>query len=188
MRRNRKMSESRRPSVSFTTMPPGVLVNDSRSNSTDDIQIALAPHIQTYLSQTGRRHSCCSVMLPVAFERASSKSWMDPKFDSPVLEGQFQTSVFPHVCMRYRFALSYILICSLSWILYFLIDGGSEHYWRPISSAFSMLTLSTITALCFMHWEIDCAPHIHRTTDAAVSERLHISRLLSAPQGWFKRR
>lgn len=94
--------QSRRPSVSFTAMPPGVLVNDSRSNSTDDIQIALAPHIQTYLSQTGRRHSCCSVMLPVAFERASSKSWMDPKFDSPVLEGQFQTSVFPHVRMRYR--------------------------------------------------------------------------------------
>ncbi|XP_054087194.1 adenylate cyclase type 9 isoform X1 [Zeugodacus cucurbitae] len=154
MRKNLKMSESRRPSVSFTAMPPGVLVNDSRSNSTDDIQIALAPHIQTYLSQTGRRHSCCSVMLPVAFERASSKSWMDPKFDSPVLEGQFQTSVFPHVRMRYRFALSYILICSLSWFLYFLIDGGSEHYWRPISSAFSMLSLITITALCFTHWDM----------------------------------
>lgn len=97
--------QSRRPSVSFTAMPPGVLVNDSHSNSTDDIQIALAPHIQTYLSQTGRRHSCCSVMLPVAFERASSKSWMDPKFDSPVLEGQFQTSVFPHVRMRYRWVI-----------------------------------------------------------------------------------
>ncbi|KAM8721089.1 hypothetical protein ACLKA7_007030 [Drosophila subpalustris] len=83
-------------------MPPGVLVNDSRANSTDDIQIALAPHIQTYLSQTGRRHSCCSVMLPVAFERAAAKSWLDPKFDSPVLEEQFQASVFPHIRMRYR--------------------------------------------------------------------------------------
>ncbi|XP_067640922.1 adenylate cyclase type 9 isoform X2 [Eurosta solidaginis] len=135
-------------------MPPGVLVNDSRSNSTDDIQIALAPHIQTYLSQTGRRHSCCSVMLPVAFERAASKSWLDPKFDSAVLEGQFQTSVFPHIRMRYRFALSYILLCSLSWFLYFLIDGGSENYWRPISSAFSMLSLITLMAMCFTHWDI----------------------------------
>lgn len=94
--------QSRRQSVSFTAMPPGVLVNDSRANSTDDIQIALAPHIQTYLSQTGRRHSCCSVMLPVAFERAAAKSWLDPKFDSPVLEEQFQASVFPHIRMRYR--------------------------------------------------------------------------------------
>lgn len=83
-------------------MPPGVLANDSRNNSTDDIQIALAPRIQTYLSQTGRRHSCCSVMLPVAFERAASHSWFDPKFDSAVLEGQYQTSVFSHVRMRYR--------------------------------------------------------------------------------------
>ncbi|XP_017465365.1 PREDICTED: adenylate cyclase type 9 [Rhagoletis zephyria] len=135
-------------------MPPGVLVNDSRSNSTDDIQIALAPHIQTYLSQTGRRHSCCSVMLPVAFERAASKSWLDPKFDSAVLEGQFQTSVFPHIRMRYRFALSYILLCSLSWFLYFLIDGGSENYWRPISSSFSMLSLIIIAAMSFTHWDM----------------------------------
>uniref|UniRef100_A0A034VMP0 Uncharacterized protein n=1 Tax=Bactrocera dorsalis TaxID=27457 RepID=A0A034VMP0_BACDO len=91
MRKNRKMSESRRPSVSFTAMPPGVLVNDSRSNSTDDIQIALAPHIQTYLSQTGRRHSCCSVMLPVAFERASSKSWMDPCWRASFRPAYFHT-------------------------------------------------------------------------------------------------
>uniref|UniRef100_A0A0A1WE95 Adenylate cyclase type 9 n=1 Tax=Zeugodacus cucurbitae TaxID=28588 RepID=A0A0A1WE95_ZEUCU len=140
MRKNRKMSESRRPSVSFIAMPPGVLVNDSRSNSTDDIQIALAPHIQTYLSQTGRRHSCCSVM--------------DPKFDSPVLEGQFQTSVFPHVRMRYRIAVSYILIYSLSLFLYFLTNGGSELYWRPISGAFSMLSLITATPLGFTHGDM----------------------------------
>ncbi|XP_054727330.1 adenylate cyclase type 9 [Anastrepha obliqua] len=147
-------------------MPPGVLVNDSRSNSTDDIQIALAPHIQTYLSQTGRRHSCCSVMLPVAFERAASKSWLDPKFDSAVLEGQFQTSVFPHIRMRYRFALYYILLCSLSWFLYFLIDGGSENYWRPISSSFSMLSLITITAMCFTHWDMYRA---YRTFTSALT-------------------
>ncbi|XP_030564717.1 adenylate cyclase type 9 [Drosophila novamexicana] len=148
------MSESRRQSVSFTAMPPGVLVNDSRANSTDDIQIALAPHIQTYLSQTGRRHSCCSVMLPVAFERAAAKSWLDPKFDSPVLEEQFQASVFPHIRMRYRFTLSYILLCSVAWCLYFVIDGGSEDFWRPISTSFSMMSLVTIMAMCFTHWNL----------------------------------
>ncbi|KAH8281176.1 hypothetical protein KR018_002705, partial [Drosophila ironensis] len=158
--------QSRRQSVSLTAMPPGVLANDSRANSTDDIQIALAPHIQTYLSQTGRRHSCCSVMLPVAFERAAAKSWLDPKFDSPVLEEQYQTSVFPHVRMRYRFTLSYILLCSLMWCLYFVVDGGSEDFWRPISSSFSMLSLVTIMALCFTHWDLY---REHRTVTSAVT-------------------
>ncbi|KAH8303114.1 hypothetical protein KR059_000425, partial [Drosophila kikkawai] len=161
--------QSRRQSVSLTAMPPGVLVNDSRANSTDDIQIALAPHIQTYLSQTGRRHSCCSVMLPVAFERAAAKSWLDPKFDSPVLEEQYQASVFPHVRMRYRFTLSYILLCSLMWCLYFVVDGGSEDFWRPISSSFSMLSLVTIMALCFTHWELY---RDHRTVTSAVTALL----------------
>ncbi|XP_034474309.1 adenylate cyclase type 9 [Drosophila innubila] len=160
------MSESRRQSVSFTAMPPGVLVNDSRANSTDDIQIALAPHIQTYLSQTGRRHSCCSVMLPVAFERAAAKSWLDPKFDSPVLEEQFQASVFPHIRMRYRFTLSYILLCSVVWCLYFVIDGGSEDFWRPISTSFSMMSLVTIMAMCFTHWDLYKQ---HRTLTSALT-------------------
>ncbi|XP_032582046.1 adenylate cyclase type 9 isoform X2 [Drosophila sechellia] len=163
------MSESRRQSVSSRAMPPGVLVNDSRANSTDDIQIALAPHIQTYLSQTGRRHSCCSVMLPVAFERAAAKSWLDPKFDSPVLEEQYQASVFPHIRMRYRFTLSYILLCSLMWCLYFVVDGGSEDFWRPISSSFSMLSLVTIMALCFTHWDLY---REHRTVTSAITALL----------------
>lgn len=91
----------RASSVSFMAMPPGVLAN-SRHVSEEDIQIALAPYIQTYLSQTGRRHSCCSVMLPVAFERAAPRSWLDPRFDSAVLEGQFQASVFAQHRLRFR--------------------------------------------------------------------------------------
>ncbi|KAL9879821.1 adenylyl cyclase 13E isoform 2-T2 [Glossina fuscipes fuscipes] len=158
----------RRQSVSFTAMPPGVLADDSRANSTDDIQIALAPHIQSYLSQTGRRHSCCSVMLPVAFERAASSSWLDPKFDSPVLEGQFKTSVFPHIRMRYRFSLYYILLCSIVWFLYFLIDGGSEVLWRPISSSFSLLSLFIIMAMCFTHWDIYRAHHVATSATTAA--------------------
>lgn len=81
---------------------PNVFLPESQHNSMDDIQIALAPHIQSYLSQTGRRHSCCSVLLPVAFERAAEKSWFDPSFDSPILEGQYQSSVYPQIRMRFR--------------------------------------------------------------------------------------
>lgn len=78
------------------------IIEDSYRCSTEDIQIALAPYIQTFLSQTGRRHSCCSVMLPVAFERSAQKSWIDPRFDSIVLEEQYRTSVFPQIRLRFR--------------------------------------------------------------------------------------
>lgn len=90
-----------RPQGSFTALPPTVLGN-SLHGSDEDFQIALAPYIQSYLSQAGRRHSCCSVMLPVAFERAAPKSWLDPCFDSAVLEGQYQASVFPQIRVRFR--------------------------------------------------------------------------------------
>lgn len=83
-------------------MPPTVLAN-SRHVSEEDFQIALAPYIQTYLSQAGRRYSCCSVMLPVVFERAATKSWMNPCFDSAVLEGQYQASIFPQIRLRFRY-------------------------------------------------------------------------------------
>ncbi|XP_038112207.1 adenylate cyclase type 9 [Culex quinquefasciatus] len=123
------MSEStsnHRRSTSFTTMPP--VLTESQKGSVEDIQISLAPYIQSYLTQTGRRPSCCSVMLPVAFERAAPRSWFDPRFDSPVLEGQFQSSVFPQIRLKFRFALFYILLCSLVWLFYFLFDGGPTQY------------------------------------------------------------
>uniref|UniRef100_A0A182UK84 adenylate cyclase n=1 Tax=Anopheles melas TaxID=34690 RepID=A0A182UK84_9DIPT len=113
-------------------MPP--VLTESQKGSVEDIQISLAPYIQSYLSQTGRRHSCCSVMLPVAFERAAPRSWCDPRFDSPVLEGQYQASVFPQLRLKFRFALFYILLCSLVWLLYFLFDGGP--------TSFTLLTVS----------------------------------------------
>lgn len=79
-----------------------ICLGDSYSGSKEDMQIVLAPHIQNYLAQTRRRHSCCSVLLPVAFERAAQRSWFDPKFDSPVLEEQFKTSVYPQIRLRFR--------------------------------------------------------------------------------------
>ncbi|CAD7091177.1 unnamed protein product [Hermetia illucens] len=129
-------------------MPPGVLVNESRNNSTDDIQIALAPHIQLYLSQTGRRHSCCSVMLPVAFERAAAKSWLDPRFDSVVLEEQYQQSIFAQIRMRFRFALFYILLYSVAWFIYFITKGTSSEYWQPVALSLGFLFIAIVTTIC----------------------------------------
>ncbi|XP_058819371.1 adenylate cyclase type 9 isoform X2 [Topomyia yanbarensis] len=119
-------TSNHRRSTSFATMPP--VMTDSQQGSIEDIQISLAPYIQSYLTQTNRRHSCCSVMLPVTFERAAPRSCFDPRFDSPVLEGQYQASVFPQLRLKFRFALFYILLCSLVWLLYFLFDGGPTHY------------------------------------------------------------
>lgn len=40
------------------------------------------------------------------------------------------------------------------------MDGGSEDFWRPISSSFSLLSLITIMAMCFTHWDMYRANHI----------------------------
>lgn len=52
--------------------------------------------------QNARRQSCCNFLFPIAFERAAPKSILDPRFDSPILEGQYQASVFPQIRLRYR--------------------------------------------------------------------------------------
>uniref|UniRef100_A0A2M4AB74 adenylate cyclase n=1 Tax=Anopheles triannulatus TaxID=58253 RepID=A0A2M4AB74_9DIPT len=133
-----------RTSTSFTTMPP--VLTDSQKGSVEDIQISLAPYIQSYLSQTGRRHSCCRVMLPVTFERAAPRSWLNPRFDSPVLEGQYQASVFPQLRLKFRFALFYILLCSLVWLLYFLLDGGPTTY-TPLTVSIGLIFVFALLGL-----------------------------------------
>ncbi|XP_062538630.1 adenylate cyclase type 9 isoform X2 [Armigeres subalbatus] len=135
----------------MTTMPP--VLTDSYKGSVEDIQISLAPYIQSYLTQTGRRHSCCSVMLPVAFERAAPRSWFDPRFDSPVLEGQFQSSVFPQIRLKFRFALFYILLCSLVWLLYFLFDGGPTHY-HLLTGSIGLILIFGLVGMWLTHTDI----------------------------------
>lgn len=76
-----------------------------RSNSSiaEDSQLTtFAPYIQAFLTQTTRRYSCCNVMLPLAFERAAGNSFVNPKFDSQVLEEQYQISILPQIRLRFR--------------------------------------------------------------------------------------
>lgn len=68
----------------------------------DDIQITLAPYIQSYLAHSGSRVGCCGLCLPVPFERAAHRSWWDPRFDSDILEGQYKRSSFPQIRLRFR--------------------------------------------------------------------------------------
>lgn len=92
---------------------PSTILASSRYVSEEDFQIDLAPYIQSYLSQADRRQSCCRVRLPVAFERAAPNSWCDPCFDSTVLEGQYQASVFPQIRLRFRYVenITFYYIC-----------------------------------------------------------------------------
>ncbi|XP_043264489.1 adenylate cyclase type 9 [Colletes gigas] len=125
---NRKRSSS----VSFTR------AKDNSEDGADEIHISLAPYIQTYLAHSGQGLGCCGISLPVPFERAAPRSWWNPKFDSEILEEQFKRSAFPQIRLRFRYALTYILLISLSWLAYFVIIGTENNTttWPAIAAVF----------------------------------------------------
>lgn len=92
--------KKRTSSVSFSkTDPdhPSDLIADE-----ENIQLSLAPHVQTYLSQVSQESGCWGRFLPIPFERAASKSWWDPTFDSEVLEEQYKKSAAPYNRLKFR--------------------------------------------------------------------------------------
>lgn len=92
------MIEKRRSSVSFTkSEQPSDIITDE-----ENIQLSLAPHVQTYLSQVSRESGCWGKCLPIPFERAASKSWWYPIFDSEILEEQYKKSASPHNRLKFR--------------------------------------------------------------------------------------
>ncbi|XP_043268002.1 adenylate cyclase type 9 isoform X2 [Venturia canescens] len=115
----------------------------------DDIQISLAPYIQTYLAHSGHSIGCCGVGLPVPFERAAAKSWWNPRFDSEILEEQYKRSAFPQIRLRFRYALIYILTVSLSWLIYFVVVGTQNETssWPVIASIFGSVCVTMLLAL-----------------------------------------
>lgn len=86
-----------------------MLSNYRLNVSNDDLQpVTFVPYkhaiFQSHHHQHHhRRQSCCSIFFPMAFERAAPKSILDPRFDSIILEGQYQSSVFPQIRLRYRY-------------------------------------------------------------------------------------
>ncbi|XP_047113588.1 adenylate cyclase type 9 [Schistocerca piceifrons] len=114
-----------------------------QADDDDDIQISLAPYVQNYLAQSGQKLDCCGACLPVPFERAAKQSWWDPRFDSEILEGQYRSSSFPQVRLRFQYALVYILAVSFSWFVYFIVTGatGRIQHWIPVSAVFAVLLI-----------------------------------------------
>ncbi|CAK9814439.1 Adenylate cyclase type 9 [Anthophora plagiata] len=140
---NRKRSSS----VSFTR------AKDDSEDAADEIHISLAPYIQTYLAHSGQGLGCCGISLPVPFERAAPRSWWNPRFDSEILEDQYKRSAFPQIRLRFRYALTYILLVSLSWLVYFVIIGTEYNTttWPAIAAVFTIVGAMVSAVLYLTH-------------------------------------
>lgn len=66
-------------------------------------------------------------MLPLPFERSAGKSWLNPKFDSHVLEEQYLISIFPQIRLRFRYVTNFFfLIFAIPYLLYFLFPYQNQ--------------------------------------------------------------
>ncbi|KAL0127542.1 hypothetical protein PUN28_003069 [Cardiocondyla obscurior] len=142
-----QLNRKRDSSVSFTR------AKDDSEDAEDEIHISLAPYIQTYLAHSGQGLGCCGISLPVPFERAAPRSWWNPRFDSEILEEQYRRSAFPQIRLRFRYALTYILLVSLSWLMYFVIIGVENETltWAAIAGVFGIVGIIVSAVLYLTH-------------------------------------
>uniref|UniRef100_A0A1Y1K270 adenylate cyclase n=1 Tax=Photinus pyralis TaxID=7054 RepID=A0A1Y1K270_PHOPY len=128
-----------------------VSFSKSEQDMQDDetFQLSLAPHVQTYLSQMSQAAGCWGKCLPIPFERAASKSWWDPTFDSEVLEEQYKKSAAPNNRLKFRYAIWYVLLISLSWFFYFLTMGllNSTEVWPILCGVLAIVALLSIAIM-----------------------------------------
>lgn len=96
------LNRPRVSSVSFSRSQSDPNDTNIPSDEEDNIQISLAPRIQSYLARASQRKGLFGRCLPVPFERAAKNSWWDPHFDSEILEGQYKNSAFPQLRLRFR--------------------------------------------------------------------------------------
>ncbi|XP_063379862.1 adenylate cyclase type 9 [Cydia fagiglandana] len=125
------------------------LKHEAEGSEGEDAQIRLAPHVQAYLAHNSPTTNCCGLTIPIAFERAAPGTWWNPRFDSKILEGQYRHSSFRQIRLRFRFALLYILIFSISWFVYFVVLGlnGMTVKWPFLCSIFAGVLLITSVML-----------------------------------------
>ncbi|KAJ2950736.1 hypothetical protein O0L34_g8997 [Tuta absoluta] len=123
--------------------------HDTECSEGEDAQIRLAPHVQAYLAHSNSTTNCCGLTIPIAFERAATGTWWNPRFDSKILEGQYRSSSFKQIRLRFRFALLYILIFSISWFAYFVVLGLNSKTikWPYLCSIFAGVLLITSVML-----------------------------------------
>ncbi|XP_031559880.1 adenylate cyclase type 9-like [Actinia tenebrosa] len=69
--------------------------------------------------------------IPLFFERASSK-WWNPRFDSHILEKEFQRFTFKNNRRRLIRALMYVLVAAVTWAIFFVITRKVYTDWWKI--------------------------------------------------------
>ncbi|CAL4061073.1 unnamed protein product, partial [Meganyctiphanes norvegica] len=99
--------------------------------------LSLTPHFHAFMLGNTRRNSCC----PIMFERAAP-SWWDPRFDSEILEGQYQHSSLPTFTLHFQYGLLYTLVNCAAWSVYYLITHTEQWYFCLATC----LVLASITA------------------------------------------
>ncbi|XP_012279659.1 adenylate cyclase type 9 [Orussus abietinus] len=157
-------------------------VSFSRGKEDDDandkIHVSLPPYIGTYMARGESGAGCCGVGLPVPFERAAPRSWWNPKFDSEILEEQFKTSAFPQVRLRFRFALAYILVVTVSWLVYFVMVGVQREApsWPAVAATFSTVG-ALVSAVLYLTY-LDCYRSYVLPTSLSVASTLCLLSLL----------
>ncbi|XP_014225143.1 adenylate cyclase type 9 isoform X2 [Trichogramma pretiosum] len=151
---SKSASDKRHSSVSFTR------AKDDIGDADDEIHMSLAPYLEDYLAYGGHGPGCCGVGLPMPFERAAARCWWNPKFDSESLEKEYKNNAFPQIRLRFRYALLYILLVSLSWFIYFTVLGieNNSQYWSISAILFGFLSLITTIMLyiTFKNWYKKC--------------------------------
>ncbi|CAH1390049.1 unnamed protein product [Nezara viridula] len=141
--------ERRATQVSFSKNKDEISIQDDSED-----EITLAPYIQTYLAHSGNQFGCCGFCFPVPFERASNKSWWDPKFDSEILENQYRNSSFAQIRLRFRYSLVYMLILSIIWCLQLITFGildKSQKDASPLGVIFFLFAVFCIIVLIITH-------------------------------------
>ena len=76
--------------------------HDADCSEGEEAQIRLAPQVQAYLAHNNKTTNCCGFAIPIAFERAAPGTWWNPRFDSKILEGQYRSSSFRQIRLRFR--------------------------------------------------------------------------------------
>ncbi|KAB7494542.1 Adenylate cyclase type 9 [Armadillidium nasatum] len=117
------------------------LENEEESKSMLEEEVlclAIPPQIHAQMLEK-HKSTCC----PKLFERASSK-WWNPKFDSDILEQQYIDSSLPKLTIRFRYALSYALLSTFVWSIYWM--SSDSDLWAmcvlsSVSIAFLILVL-----------------------------------------------
>ncbi|XP_002735526.1 adenylate cyclase type 9-like [Saccoglossus kowalevskii] len=93
-----------------------------RGSSVDEnsVQVSIRQGDSTSSQEDSDGKPPPSGRLPRLFER-SSGSWMNPRFDSTILEKQLVRSYFPQNKRRFQYALLYIIVSCVAWSIFFAV-------------------------------------------------------------------